>query len=255
MYRFLNEVLQPYTVLVLIASVALFRLWRKSADNRRRLLWLTTPLALLVLMSTPVVSDLLLGSLEWRFRPLTTLPEDTQALVVLSAGIFPADRFHPRPQLAANTLYRCQHAAELYHHGGPCLVVVSGGILYPEKDTPPLAELMREYLLALGVSPGDVLVEDRSTSTYENAVECHRLLNERGIERITLVTQANHMLRAAACFRRLEMEVTAAPCEFRSSEFEWRINRFLPSPSAARATQEVWHEWLGIAWYWLHGRV
>lgn len=255
MYQFVNAFVQPYTLLMLIASAALLRLWQKRTESRRRLLWLTIPFVLLLLMSTPVISDLIIGSLEWRFAPLTGLPKDTQALVVLSAGVFPADRFHPRPQLAGNTLDRCQHAAELYRQGGPCLVLVSGGILYPEKGTPPLAELMRDYLIELGVAPGDVVLEDRSTSTYENAVESSKLLKQRGIEQITLVTQANHMLRAAACFRRLGLQVIPAPCDFQANEFEWRMNRFLPSPSAARAVQEVWHEWLGIAWYRLHGRI
>lgn len=255
MYRVVNDFLQPYALLVLIAAVALVGLWRKQPEGRRRLRWLIAPFVLLVLMSTPVVSDLLIGTLEWRFAPLSRLPEDTQALVVLSAGIHPADAYHPEPQLAASTLYRCQHAAELYHRGGPCLVVVSGGTLEPEKGVPPLALLMRDYLLEVGVSPADVSLEDQSTSTYENARQCEKILRQRGIERITLVTRADHMRRAAACFRRLGLEVTPAPCQFRSSEFAWRASKFLPSPSAARASQEVWHEWLGIVWYWLHGRI
>ncbi|HJT32203.1 MAG TPA: YdcF family protein [Pirellulales bacterium] len=255
MYRVINEVLQPYTLLVLAASAALVWLWRKQGDNRRRLLWLIVPFGLLVIMSVPAVSDLAIGSLEWQFTPLTRLPDGTEALVVLSGALHPVDAFHPQPQLAADTLYRCQHAAELYRKGGPCLVIVTGGVVEPENDAPPLAALMRDYLIELGVSPDDLLAEDRSTSTYENAVECHKILQRRKIERITLVTNANHMLRAAACFRRLGLEVTPAPCEFLSTEFEWRPRTFLPSPGAARGIQEVWHEWLGIAWYWLHGRI
>lgn len=255
MYRLVNEVLQPYTLLVLMSSAAVIRLWRKRTESRRRLLWLTIPFALLVFMSIPALSDVVIGSLEWRFAPLTRLPEGTQALVVLSGGLVPVDEFHPQPRLAADTLYRCQHAAELYRHGGPCLVIVTGGVLEPERGAPPLAQLMRDYLVELGVSPADLLTEDRSTSTYENAAECRKILQQREIERITLVTQATHMLRAAACFRRLGIEVTPAPCEFRSTEFEWRPRTFLPSPGAARGIQEAAHEWLGIVWYWLHGRI
>ena len=62
---------------------------------------------------------------------------------------------------------------------------------------PPLGQMMKDLLVELGVPPEQIIVEDRSTSTYENAVECRQLLVERQMTRIVLVTDALHMRRAS----------------------------------------------------------
>jgi len=54
------------------------------------------------------------------------------------------------------------------------------------------------FLVKLGVPATDVLVEDRSRTTSENAVETQKLLALRGISKILLVTDAAHDLRADA---------------------------------------------------------
>jgi uncharacterized SAM-binding protein YcdF (DUF218 family) len=114
---------------------------------------------------------------------------------------------------------------------------------------------MSDFLAEVGVAPDDMVLEGRSTTTYENAVESERVLHQLGRRRVVLVTDALHMPRAAACFRRVGLEVTEAPCHFITGKFEWRLGKFLPSAGAARAEERVLHQWLGIVWYWLKGRI
>ncbi|HWB13990.1 MAG TPA: YdcF family protein [Pirellulales bacterium] len=253
MYRIVKELLQPYTLFCLLAAGASVNLWRKRVESRRRLLFLSVPLAALVLISLPPVARLAHLTLEWRFKPRTELPEGNQALVALGGWSMSADHRRPRPLLGADSIYRCLHAAELYRRSGPCLVVVSGGVAQPEKGQPAVGPLMKELLVELGVASEDVLVDDRSRTTYENGLECRKLLSQRGVERITLVTNASHMLRAEACFNRLGFDVTPAPCHFDAGTLDASISTFLPSCDAAEASAEAAHEWLGLVWYWLRG--
>jgi len=255
MYRIANELLQPYTLLFLISIAALAGLWRRRRETRTRLLLLSVPLGMLLLLSTPAVSYLAFGTLEWRSAPLTALPADNQALVVLAGGLLPKDEYQPASLLAENTLYRCLHAAELYRGSGPCLVVVSGGAIEVDREPHAVSLLMKEFLVEQGVAASDILIEDRSRSTYENALQCQKLLEPRQVRRITLATDAAHMRRAAGCFERVGFHVVPAPCDFQAGHFEFRLSTFLPSPGAARGTQEVFHEWMGLAWYWLHDRI
>jgi len=248
-----SEVLQPYTLCCLLAVGAWLSLWRKRVESRRRLLVLSAPLAALVLLSLPPVARLAHRTLQWRFTPRTELPEGNQAIVVLGGWSMPSDERRPRALLGGDSIYRCLHAAELYHRSGPCLVVVSGGVVEPEKGQPAVAPLMKELLGELGVAPHDVLVENRSTTTYENGLECRKVLFERGIERITLVTNATHMLRATRCFSRLGFEVTPAPCNFDLTTLHLSASDLLPSSEAAGANDEAAHEWMGLLWYWLRG--
>jgi uncharacterized SAM-binding protein YcdF (DUF218 family) len=255
MYRLANELLHPYTLLLLIMAVVMVKLWRRPSESRRRLLCITLPFLLLILISTPAVSHLAFATLEHRFTPLVELPSDTDAIVVLAGWVLPRNANRPNPILADDSLYRCLHAAELYRRSGPCLIVLSGGTVNPAEDSMPVADAMRDFLLQLGIASKDLLVENRSTTTYENAVECHKLVQERQLQHVVLVTEADHMARAVACFRKTGLRVTPAPCQFVTGQFELRLSTFLPSPGAARGTEKVFHEWLGLAWYWFQGRI
>ena len=134
-------------------------------------------------------------------------------------------------------------------------MLVSGGKVDPGSSGPPGAEVMHAFLSQQGVDAADLITESRSRTTYENAVESCRLLRERGVRKILLVTDAVHMHRAARCFRKQGVEVVPAPCNHRATEFDLSLFAFLPDPRAAAGLQEAAHEWLGLAWYWLQGRI
>ena len=250
-----KTLLQPYTLLMLAALAGLATLFFRRRETRRRPLCVAVPIVLLAIISIPAVSHFAFGSLEWSFTPIEHLPDGTQAIVVLAGGLRPASRYQPRPALADDSLVRCLHAAELYRASGPCPIVLSGGVVRPEDGPESLAELMKEFMIGHGVAADDLIVEDRSTTTYENAAECRKLLETRGVTRITLVTEAFHMRRAVGCFAKQGFDATPAPCYFRASRFENTLQTYLPSPGAARGFQMVAHEWLGWAWYWWHDRI
>ena len=116
-------------------------------------------------------------------------------------------------------------------------------------------QLMRDFLIKLGVDPSDLRVEANSRTTYENAVECRKLLERQGVRKILLVTEAWHMRRALLCFRKQGIEVVPAACHHFATDFDPSALNFLPSPGAADVFRDVWHEWLGLAWYRLFGRI
>lgn len=97
------------------------------------------------------------------------------------------------------------------------LVVVTGGKGGDEKVSE--AEAMANYLLANGVSQSRILLEDRSTSTWENLLFSGQLLLEYGLEKckIAIVSNGFHLARAKMLWNRLwgngeEVSVLAAPC-------------------------------------------
>ena len=255
MYRLLIYLLQPYTIAYVITGVAIVGLWRKREATRGRLVLLTLGFAMLMVLNLPAMSHLALGSLEWSFPPLKRLPDDAGAIVVLSGSWDPPDSVRLEPQLGSDTLYRCLCAAEVYHRERPILVLVTGGPVDPGSSGPPIAQFMRDFLVKLGVDPSDLSVEANSRSTYENAVECRKLLERQGVRKILLVTEAWHMRRALLCFRKQGIEVVPAACHHFATDFDPSALNFLPSPGAADVFRDVWHEWLGLAWYRLFGRI
>jgi len=205
------------------------------------------------LYSIPAVSQLALGTLEWSYPPLEHQPEDVQAIVVLAGSVYPADAVRRQPELGEDTLYRCLKAAQYYHTGTPCLVLVSGGTV--EAGGPLCAPLMGDFLIRLGVAASDVLIEDRSRTTWENAVESRKLLEQRGIRKVVLITDASHLRRAVGCFRKQGLDPVACGCRYRATSFPGKLFDFLPNPSGGKGMQVAWHEWLGLGWYWLQDRI
>jgi uncharacterized SAM-binding protein YcdF (DUF218 family) len=206
----------------------------------------------LIAFCLPLVSWLALGSLEWPYPPLAKRPPDAEAIVVLSSYVRPASPSHPRPEPDDATLYRCLRAAEIYHEGKPCPVIISGGDSQSTDLRPALAEPMRQLLVQLKVSPVDMVVEGRSRTTYENARESKKLLEERNVHKIILVTTTDHLARAVACFRKQGFDVIPCGCHYEATDPDNWISQFVPTPKAARINQAVCHEWIGMAWYWLN---
>jgi uncharacterized SAM-binding protein YcdF (DUF218 family) len=255
LYEFTVAITEPHTILLLLIVFAMYRLWRRRRDPTRRVLPLVLLLLALAVISTPAVAHLALLSLEGQYAPAAERPGDAGAVVVFAAGVLPPEGPRVRAEMDEDTLKRCLLAAQLYGQGPPCPIMVCGG--QPDRDQPgpTAASVMAEFLVRLGVKESDIVPEERSQTTYQNAVECAALLKERGIGRVVLVVDAVDMPRAAACLRKQGIEVAPSPSHFRATNCRWSIFTFIPNPGAAGAIRRVWHEWVGLQWYRLRGRV
>src|SRR4051794_2967670 len=167
----IGRVLNPYSLLVVVAGLAIVNLWRRRRKTRGRLLWISVPFAVVCLLSLPATSYLALRSLESRHPPAGRQPSGVQAIVVLAGNVSPPDATRRRAELGHASLYRCLHAAELFHEGAALPILVSGGKVSDDERGPCCASLMRDFLVRTGIDPSGVVVEGRSRSTYENAVE------------------------------------------------------------------------------------
>jgi uncharacterized SAM-binding protein YcdF (DUF218 family) len=105
---------------------------------------------------------------------------------------------------------------------------VTMGTLDPGSPIPPVSLLMRAFLVHLGVSAVDVVIEDRSRTNYESAVETRRILERRKVRGVLLVTEAVHMLRSLHCFCKQGVEAVPAACHHRATQFRCTLGTFLP---------------------------
>lgn len=222
---------------------------------RRRTGRLLTPLALagLFLWSFSPFAVLFSWTLEGRY-PFRDLPSgEADAIVILSGGAQPSMPSQPFALPAESTYRRTMYGMWLHEHWKPLPVVVSGGTLSP--DSPPIAELMRDILLGGEMDEGEVWVESESHTTYENAVNAAALLRPRNISRVALVTDSVHMPRAELAFRKQGFVVVPAPCCAYSAADLNRFADYIPSSGAMEANEAALHEWGGLMWYWLRGRI
>ena len=64
------------------------------------------------------------------------------------------------------------------------------------------------------------------------------------------------MPRAVMCFRKQGVDVIPAPSDFSLGRVKPPLyEALIPSSGGLRATDKAFHEWLGMGWYWFHGRI
>jgi uncharacterized SAM-binding protein YcdF (DUF218 family) len=246
------------TILSLAAGLPLTLLRRRSRLGPRLL---CTGAALFLLITFSPLSEVLIANLENDYPPLLE-PPPLKTIVVLSADGEDLPGFPITSTLNDATQLRLAEGIRVYRKLSRPKIVVSGGVL--RKGDRPVAAMMADYLIQLGIPREDIAIEGRSQTTYENLVEVRKLIPP---EPFILVTSACHLRRAMGVVRKVGMSAVPAPAAF------WSLPHYPPTetwtqrtlsimegfayPSAARwpYLQWAWHEYLGLAWYRLLGRL
>ena len=93
--------------------------------------------------------------------------------------------------------------------------------------------------------------EERSRTTWENAVLTRELLAKEGIGRIVLVTQGLHMRRARMAFEHAGFTVVPAPLDAVPARVARRpfLLRLAPAPEAFMISGQALHEYAGLVAY------
>jgi uncharacterized SAM-binding protein YcdF (DUF218 family) len=116
------------------------------------------------------------------------------------------------------------------------------------------AEAVRRFFSEMGLDLSRVIFEDRSRTTYENALFTKDILGPQYQERWLPVTSAFHMPRAVETFKAVGFDVTPWPVDYRTRGYQ-DMTRFPPRPSEGwRRVDLAVKEWIGLAAYKLTGR-
>ncbi len=154
-------------------------------------------------------------------------------------------------------------AAQLYSEGKISHILLSGGEI-PWLDTGAVeAENMASVLERFDVPGRHIWKECEARSTYENARFSKKILDEKGVNRVLLVTSAMHMQRALTIFRRAGIEAVPVPADYLVTRARWhhmthagvraQLIYFLPTADDLRHTTEAVKEYMGLAMLWLSG--
>jgi uncharacterized SAM-binding protein YcdF (DUF218 family) len=247
----LAALITPLALLYLCILIGLIRVWWKHREVRRKLLWIIIPFGVIYLFSTPPAAYLTMHPLEKPYPQGDEVPADVGAIVVLAGSIRDSNVDKPRSEPGTDTVYRCLHASTLHRKAEHLPIVVSGGA--DGQGGPAYAHVMRDFLITQGIKASSLIVEDRSRNTHENAVECARILHERGIQRAVLVTDAAHMRRASGCFRKQGADVIPSACNHLQPQYHPKPSHILPSSQSVGIVNRAFHEWVGLLVYQVRG--
>lgn len=199
--------------------------------------------SLLLLAALPAVATRMLGDVEVK-PPDKPDFSAAQAIVVLGGGVHRGDGDKAPDTLGPWSLERLDFAVHAYHQLN-LKVAVSGG--RPSGTHTAEATLMKATLEGDFAVPV-TWVEDRSRTTWENALYTKELLRAGGINTVVLVTNAWHMRRALWSFERVGLHAIPYPAPLTYEESD-RFEDYLPSMRALEDSYHALHEVIGLAYY------
>jgi vancomycin permeability regulator SanA len=123
-------------------------------------------------------------------------------LLVMGAAVWPGGR--PSPALAR----RIAAALEVGRDDPATRFLVSGAV---GRHPPSEAGVMRDLLVAAGVAPARIVVEETGTDTLSSLVACARIVRAAGADSVTVCSDAFHLPRCRAVLRALGLASRPAP--------------------------------------------
>ncbi|WP_138074991.1 YdcF family protein [Hymenobacter jeollabukensis] len=217
---------------------------------RRRALLLTALLLLVIGTNNALVNEALLA---WELPPLTLRqlggPYDAG---VLLTGIGDGRKSpHDRVYLGRGA-DRLTNALWLYRAGRIRRIIISGGsgLLKGARGHTEAHELYVLLRLA-GVPARDILLEERSRNTRENALYTKELLARHpDIKSLVLITSAFHQRRALGCFHRVGLRPAPFPAGFVTTDRRLSPDYWLvPDADALARWSLLLHEISGYVVY------
>lgn len=245
--------------IVTLLLVLTFIFWRK---RRLALAFLIFAFAVLLVAGNKYTATAFARTLEWQYPPLA---EGVTADVVVILGGGTEPDVPPRSMVEVNAAAdRVLYGVYLFQQGTAPVILLSGGdidFIYDSPSTP--ADDMAALMEMLGVPPEDMIIQNKSLNTLEDAEFSCRIIKENGYKNIILVTSAFHMPRSVALFEKQGCEVIPAPVDFSITEDSWQslshptIEEFildlLPSYAHISTVTKTLKEYFGMWYYHLAG--
>lgn len=118
-----------------------------------------------------------------------------------------------------DTNARVDEGIKLYKQGWGAKLIFSGAAADP--NGPSNAQTMERRALAAGVPEDDIMIEEFSRTTAENAQNTAKFITDNSISRIILVTSAYHQRRALLEFKTTLGETVTVVSHPVASDKQW----------------------------------
>lgn len=244
--QFLSFLALPLTIIIiLIVLGALFinRKWGK------RCLW--AGIFLLWFFSNQFIANQVMMAWEPEFKPFSEVKNHEIGIVL--TGVTNLSKTAYDRTFFNKGADRITHALQLYREGKIKKILITGGQGLNPVNPQSEAEVLQRFLLMTGVPSADVMIEDQSKNTHENALFTKAFLTEKEInlnQEFILITSAFHIKRSKACFDKVGLQTETFPTDYYSNDTKYDIpTLFFPDPYSIFIWHKLVKEWIGIVVY------
>ena len=203
------------------------------------------------------------GWIAGRFVALWEVPGvSTQKIAVYDYGIVLSGMFEYNKDFdrlsARRGSDRLWQAIQLYHLGKIKKILLSGDSGYFFKKGLHESTQLKKMLIAQNIPANDILIEQKSRNTHENAKETALYIKRNKLNKKTflLITSAIHMRRAQACFLKEGVHCSS----FTTDHYNVNAESFspislIPSADGFLMWQRIVKEWVGTLMYRISGYI
>jgi uncharacterized SAM-binding protein YcdF (DUF218 family) len=227
-----------WIVVFLLAS-----LLHKRKYLRRR--FLTLGLLFLILFSNPFINKFINDLWTVKYVDL----KEKYDYGILLGGMIDIEST-PENILFLKNNDRLLNTIELFSEKKIKKILISGasGSLNSELKE---AEILKKYLVKIGIPDSCVLVENLSKNTYENAINCNKKLTQIHTSKIInclIITSDYHIRRSLACFKKTDLNAYPYVKKPTIKHFDLE-NIIVPQSSALFSWKILLHEIVGYFTY------
>jgi uncharacterized SAM-binding protein YcdF (DUF218 family) len=262
MMFWLKKIISPFFLplpfCLVVSFLGIFLLWRGKMKTTGKVL-VTLGLILLTVMSYPPVSRMINAPLNCRHEAFSGWPDSRQIpenrekakyVVVLGGGHNSHPSIPVPGRLYGEPLIRLLEGIRIYRQNPGCKLVLSGGEVY---DPVPEAQTMADVARFVGVDSHDLILEQASKDTKDQARMIQNLVGDHPF---VLVTSATHLPRSMALFENLGMAPIPGPAgpTCRAGQ-PLNPGDFFPNANALDNASRAIHEYVGMLWAKMKGQI
>jgi len=255
MFFIISKILSIFLSPILwIFALVLISLFSKKRRKSRK--YLLAAIILFVIFSNSFIVDEVLRVWEVPVIKTEELDDCYDVGIVLGGGMVTYDLKNDRLTYR-NNIDRVLQAIELYKIGKIQKILISGGAGNIVFRNMLESVFIKRFLVNIGISENDIIIDSISDNTHENAVYSSIILDENYPEgKFLLITSAHHMRRAKACFLHEGIITTTYSTNKYAGDRRFQFEHlFIPQLINFVLWQRLTHETLGYITYAVMGYI
>ena len=243
--KILSFAVDPFFWIIILLLLALF-----AKKKYRRPRYLATALILVIIFSSSPIYNMVFDS--WKIKHETT--HKKYDVGILLGGMISLSSTDVNIQFNKHNA-RLLNTIELFHTGVIKNIIISGASGSLSSDMKE-ADILKSFLIRIGVPREKIIVENQSKNTHENAIYTELTCQELEMDKYSflLITSDYHMRRSLSCFKKTGLNIT--PFVKESDEFHFDLEYLIvPQTNVLFKWKVLFHEIVGYFMYKLMGYV
>lgn len=255
MFYFLSKAIDflvmPFSIFLISTFYAFY-----IKDRKRKKLLLIISFSWLILISNSFLVNQAFNWWEYKYMNISDLHRTYDVGIVLAGSMISVPSTTADHPVLGNHADRFGEAFLLYKAGKIKKILITGTsqpyLIAANKGETRLAARL---LLDWGVKGNDIIYEEKSRNTRENALFSTKILKSAFPGgKYLLITSAFHMRRSLGCFAKAGVEADPFPADFYGGDYPFNFQYLIiPNSRALSYFDLLWHEWTGYLMYKLVG--